>query len=317
MIAALVAVLAIGLAQIEAPTVAPSDLDAVKSLYAQASYEEALQRLASIPAADVTEQLDHYRALSLLALGRNPEAEQTFEVMVRRDPLYAMDADDVSPRVATLFSTVRGRVLPDAAREWYAKGKSSFDQRRYVDAVAELKIVLAVLADPAMSGPPTAIDDMKQLAEGFLRLSQIEVDAAIRAAMPPPVTLPSAPAAPPAAPPQTAPAPAAADAPVVTRIVVYSAADAGVVPPTEIERRMPPWTPPNALARTQVYRGILEVIVDEAGGVESVRMVTATVPAYDVTLLDAARRWRYRPAMRNGQAVKYRLTYNVVLGSAQ
>ena len=95
MIAALVAVLAIGLAQIEAPTVAPSDLDAVKSLYAQASYEEALQRLASVPAADVTEQLDHYRALSLLALGRTAEAEQTFEVMVGRDPLYAMDADHV------------------------------------------------------------------------------------------------------------------------------------------------------------------------------------------------------------------------------
>jgi hypothetical protein len=41
------------------------------------------------------------------------------------------------------------------------------------------------------------------------------------------------------------------------------------------------------------------------------------VPAYDVTLLDAARRWRYRAAMRNAQPVKYRLIYNVVLGGGQ
>jgi tetratricopeptide (TPR) repeat protein len=315
MIAALVAVLAIGFAQLEAPTVSPSDLDAVKSLYAQAAYEDALQRLSSISAEHLTEQLDRYRALSLLALGRGDEAEQTFERMVRRDPLYALDATDVSPRVAAVFAAVRARTLPDAAREWYARGKSSYDQHHYADAVTQLTVLLAALADPAMPGSSTAVDDMKQLAEGFLRLSQIEVDAAVRAAMPPPVVLPAAPVAPPPSPPP-AEAPAS-DALVVTKIVIYSASDTGVVPPIELERRMPPWTPPNALARTQTYRGALEVIVDEAGGVESARMATETVPAYDVTLLDAARRWRYRAAMRNAQPVKYRLIYNVVLGGGQ
>lgn len=313
MMGPLIVLLAIGFAQREAPTVSPSDLDAVKTLYAQASYEDALQRLSSIPAADVTGQLDQYRALSLLALGRNAEAEQTFERMVRRDPLYVLDAADVSPRIATLFSTVRQRALPAAAREWYAKGKSSYDQHHYAEAVEQLKTLLAVLADPAMSGAPTAIDDMKQLAEGFLRLSQVEVDAAVRAAMPPPVALPDAPA-PPSSP---APAPAASDAPIVTKIVIYSAADTGVVPPMEIERRMPPWAPPAVIARNREYRGTLEVVVDEVGGVESATMIAGTLPSYDVTLLDAARRWRYRPATRNGQTVKYRLTYNVVLGSGQ
>jgi hypothetical protein len=307
MIAALMVGLAIGLAQNAAPSAAPSDLDAVKALYTQAAYEDVLQRLSSIPAEDVTEPLDRYRALSLLALGRNADADETFERMVRRDPLYAMDVADVSPRVVERFSAVRQRVLPDAVREWYAKGKSSYDQRHYADAVAQLKVTLAAIADPAMSGSPAATDDMKQLAEGFLRLSQVEVDAAIRAA----ATSPSA------APPPAAPAPAAGDAPVVTKIVVYSAADTGVVPPIELERRMPVWTPPNALARNRSYRGILEVIVDEVGSVESARMATETLPSYDVTLLDAARRWRYRPAMRNGQVVKYRLTYNVVLGAGQ
>jgi hypothetical protein len=317
MIAALVVALAIGLAQSGGPSVAPSDLDAVKALYTQAAYEDALQRLSSIPADDVTDQLDRYRALSLLALGRNAEADQTFERMVRRDPLYAMDAVDVSPRVVELFSSVRQRVLPDAAHEWYAKGKSSYDQRHYADAVDQLKVVLAVLADPAMSGSSAAIDDLKQLAAGFLRLSQVEVDAAINAAMPPPVALPGAPPAPAVAPPPAAPPPAAGDAPVVTKIVIYSAADSGVAPPIEIERRMPPWTPPNAMARNRIYRGIIEVVVDEAGSVESTRMAIETLPSYDVTLLDAARRWRYRPAMRNAETVKYRLTYNVVLGAEQ
>jgi hypothetical protein len=46
-------------------------------------------------------------------------------------------------------------------------------------------------------------------------------------------------------------------------------------------------------------------------------MEQPTVPSYDVTLLDAAKRWRYKPATLGSQPVKYRLTYNVVLSPRQ
>jgi TonB family protein len=308
MVALAALLLALGLIQGQAPAVALSDLDAVKSLYASASYEEALTRLDQVDPADESAQLDQYRALSQLALGRTADAEQTFDRLVHRDPQYVLSESDVSPRVAAMFHEVRQRVLPSVAREMYAKGKSSFDQRRYDDASAQLKALLSVLSDADLAAQAAVVDDLKQLAQGFLRLSEIEIEAAARAAAaPPPPPAPVEPVAP-------APDP---NALTVTKIVIYTADDAGVIPPVEVERRMPPWTPPAIMARSAQYRGALEIVVNEVGSVESATMIQPTVPGYDVVLLDAAHRWRFQPARRNGQTVKYRLRYSVVLSPRQ
>jgi len=100
---------------------------------------------------------------------------------------------------------------------------------------------------------------------------------------------------------------------VVTKIIVYSAADTNVTPPVEVVRRMPPWAPTPVIARSAEYRGDLEIIVNEIGAVESAVMNRSTVPTYDLVLLEAARRWRFKPAMLDKQAVKYRLIYSVTL----
>lgn len=302
-------VLAVGLAQDAGPSVALSDVDAVKALYASAAYEEALQRLDRVPPADATPQLEQLRALSLLALGRTADAEAAFERLVRLDPLYVLSEADVSPRVAEMFADVRQRTLPAAARALYVKGKSAFDQAQYGEATRQLQALLTVLADPALASQTAVVDDLKQLAEGFLRLAELERQAAARAAAPPPSP---SPAPPPAA--ARAPAEAAAGAPTtVTKIVIYSAADSGVTPPVEVERRMPPWAPPPVMARSAEFRGVLDIVVDELGSVESAVMTRPTVATYDVVLLDATRRWRFVPAQRNGEPVKYRLSYSVVL----
>lgn len=293
-------------AQSDAPTVSLSDVDAIKASYAAANYDDALQRISALDPGRVSAQLEQYRALSLLALGRSAEAEQAFERLVRRAPLYRITEADVSPRIATMFREVRRRVLPSVAREIYARGKSSYDQKQYVDATDQLKEVLAILSDPDVEGVAAGLDDLKQLAEGFVRLAEVETTLAARAAAPPPQASP-APAA--AAPP--APDPTAA---IVTKIIVYSAADTLVTPPVEIERRMPPWVPPPVIARSNAeYRGELEIVVNEIGAVESATMSRPTVPSYDLTLLESARRWRFKPALLGGQTVKYRLTYNVAL----
>ncbi|MCL4813692.1 MAG: energy transducer TonB, partial [Vicinamibacteraceae bacterium] len=68
------------------------------------------------------------------------------------------------------------------------------------------------------------------------------------------------------------------------------------------------------LAAGQIYRGAIEIDIDTNGMVSAVRLVTSIHPVYDVRLLDAARRWRYRPATRKGVAVPYTRVVNVELG---
>ncbi|MEO8482556.1 MAG: energy transducer TonB [Acidobacteriota bacterium] len=291
-------------AQSDVPTVSLSDIDAVKASYTAANYDEALQRIAEIEPGRVTPQLEQYRALSLLALGRSAEAGRAFERLVRQAPLYRLTEADVSPRIATTFRDVRRRLLPSIAREIYARGKSSYDQKRYAQSSAELNELLKVLNDADLEGQSAGVDDLKQLAEGFIRLAEAEMSLAAR------VASPAAPVA-----PASAPAPVSdPSAAVITKIIIYTAADANVTPPVEIDRRMPPWAPPAVIARSNMeYRGELRIVVNEIGVVESAFVSRPTVPSYDLTLLEAARRWRFKPAMLNNQPVKYQLSYNVAL----
>jgi TonB family protein len=289
-----------------APAVPLGDLAVVKALYSAASYEDALTHLSRIDPAATTAELEQYRALCLLALGRAEEGDQAFERLVRLAPLYVIPESDVSPRVLARFREVRRRVLPAAVRDLYATAKTSFDAKQFETAVAQFGDLMSLLADADLSAEAAALADVKQLGDGFRRLAELEVasaraaaEAAARAASAPPV------------PAVTTPSPA--NQLVVTRIVVYSRDDAGVTPPVEVERFMPPWSPPPVMARSAEYRGTLEVIVDETGGVQDARMIRPTVPAYDLTLIGATRRWRFEPARRNGEAVKYRLAFEIVL----
>ena len=66
-----------------------ADLSAAKSLYASASYEEALTMLSSLEAGENFEQVHQLRALCLLALGRTREGEETIERLVLHNPTAA------------------------------------------------------------------------------------------------------------------------------------------------------------------------------------------------------------------------------------
>ena len=84
---------------------AAGDLDSAKALYAAASYEEALATLDQLGAADSI-QVNQYRALCLLALGRARDAEAPLQQIVSADPLYKLPAGEVSPRLVDLFRDV-------------------------------------------------------------------------------------------------------------------------------------------------------------------------------------------------------------------
>jgi hypothetical protein len=289
---------ALGAALLSTSVVA-ADLSAVKALYAEASYDEALKELDALEPATVDlNQVHQYRALCLLALGRTRDAERSLEAIVARSPLYRLDEAQVSPRLVGMFRDIRRRALPDTALERYGKAKAAYDLKQYEVASGMFREVLAIVADPDAAGEAATLADVRQLADGFLGLS----NAALAAAAPPP---------PPVTPP---PAPEIAERPAPPAI--YTAADGSVIAPVEIVRSLPRWMPqPGQLANVS-RRGVLEIVIDEQGSVESAHLQRPIFPSYDPVLLDAARTWRFKPATRNGTPVKYRKALEIVLNPA-
>jgi TonB family protein len=90
---------------------------------------------------------------------------------------------------------------------------------------------------------------------------------------------------------------------------VYSADDLFVVGPVVIQQSLPPFPSNIAIAG----QGVLEVVIDETGQVESTAMRVPVSPRYDRMALDAARNWKFRPAMLNGQPVKYRKMVQITI----
>ena len=76
---------------------------------------------------------------------------------------------------------------------------------------------------------------------------------------------------------------------------------------------MPPWNPSNPALRMSTFRGSLEVVIDEKGMVESAIMRRPATESYDLTLLQATKQWRFRPARRADEPVKYRMFFDILL----
>ena len=275
--------------------VTDSSLATARELYSSAAYEDALAVLNSLPAdrpADEAREADQYRAFCLLALGRAGEAESAIAKVILRDPSYR-PASDVSPRVRAAFTDVRRKVMPAIAQQWYVHAKAQFDRKEFAAAASLFNQVLELMTDPdmqpAVAEPP--LSDLKVLASGFR-------DLATNAAVPAP--LPSSPV-PPSFPAASVAAAARAE-PVPPVSGIYSSGNGDVVPPRVVRQELPAF-PGSALIGKQ---GVIEVIVNESGGVESAAIRQPVSPQYDKLALTAAKNWRYQPATVNGVAVKYR-----------
>ncbi len=227
------------------------------------------------------------RALCLLALGRQAEAERAIEILFAADPGYRVDAA-ASPRVRSAFSNVRRRVMPSLVQQRYLHAKAAYDRKEYETAIAQFDATLALLEMPeVLQGQEAAFADMRTLITGFRDLA--------RAALPPPPPPKPAAAPAPAAPPPAPPRP------------FYTADDADVTPPGAVNQKMPRWEGPAAQAmKGMKRRGVVEVTIGESGAVDSVVMRQPTGTVYDEILLAAARKWQYTPAAKDGKAVKYR-----------
>ena len=261
-------------------------LTAARDLYASAAYEDALAVLNRLRAgdhsADDARSIEQYRAFCLLALGRADEAERAIEAVVAAQPSYRPSESEISPRLRSMFTEVRRRMLPAIIQDRYARAKTAFDRKEYSAAAQGFKAVLEMTGDPDLGAAATQppLSDLRTLATGFHELSA-------KAAAPPP-PLPAAPI-PPAR--------------------IYSSEDVNVVPPLALRQVFPPF-PARAVPSGS---GVVEVVVDETGIVESATLRQPVNPQYDAVVLAAAKTWLYKPASLDGTPVKYRKMIQVVL----
>jgi TonB family protein len=278
-----------------AVSVQAQSLVAARELYASAEYHEALTILDTLSTGnhsrDDRRTIELYRTLCLLAVGRRADADRAIEMLVTHDPLYRPAADDIPPRMRAAFADTRKRLLPSILQQKYAGAKAAFDRGEFGSAVEGFKQVLDGLADPDMGPAATQspLSDLRMLAVGFHELS-------VKASTPPPAP---------------APAPAAPAVPQAARI--YGIGEPNVVAPITIVQRVPSF-------RGKVLKegtGVLEVIIDETGAVESARMRVPLHGAYDKLVLDATKTWQYQPATVHGVPVRFRKLVQVSLVATQ
>ena len=150
---------------------------------------------------------------------------------------------------------------------------------------------------------------------------------AIQAPSAPPPTATAPPTAVPAAVPPTAvptevPAtptaePVATRAPLVAPAVVHAGDlvefGPGVTPPEPVSKPMPAYPP--LAARAQVGGAVLmELLVDETGAVREVKVLRGIKPnlGLDEAAVAAARKWKFKPATKNGVPVKVYITQTTI-----
>jgi hypothetical protein len=88
---------------------------------------------------------------------------------------------------------------------------------------------------------------------------------------------------------------------------VYSSADTGVEPPRFVRPQLPREPEPND------QTGYFDLIIDEGGRVEQVKLLSPTRQYREWMLLAAAKAWTFRPATLSGRPVKYNLRVAIIL----
>jgi TonB family protein len=283
-------------------------LTAAKDLYASAAYEDALSTLTRLTegggaAPDIARQVDEYRAFCLYALGRTDEAESVAETMIRREPMMKLDSPDVSPRLEVMFSTVRKRLLPSLIRERFKAARTALEQKNLSEAEPQLAEAKAMIADAEkLAIKDDGLADLSVLVDGFLQLVRSTADQRQATAQPAAANMPQeSPAAPAAVPRRTEPAPVPASAPRV-----YTVDDVGVVPPVVLNQRMPAMTPDLVrITKAMKTSAVVELVIDEKGDVADATIIKSVNTSFDNLVIGAAKRWKYRPALKDGVAVRY------------
>src|SRR5688572_17718235 len=300
-----------------------------KALYAEASYDEALAILKGNDGAEAFQ----YRALCLLALGRTPEAERALESLITVAPTFAIAEADLPPRLVTLYSQTRRRLIPAIVKRLFAEARSDFQAKNLTVARDTFERVLTLTKDPAMAGSPEAVD-LQLLVSSYLDivkntgLPPVPAKEGIRLG-----TFTEAPTAPVAARPMPVsdgrgvdgagptsrpalltPAPSAASPAGLTPAAITRPPQARVlVPATTIRHVFPAFTPtPGRPSRPS--NGAVRITIGADGKVKAAEMEVSVDPRYDAKLLSAARSWLYKPATLGGEPIQSQKLVQINIG---
>jgi hypothetical protein len=97
--------------------------------------------------------------------------------------------------------------------------------------------------------------------------------------------------------------PVGATSPPPEKPVFFSDTDGDVEPPVLVYPQLPE-PPSSSVAPGQAY---FEILVNEGGTVERVRLMAAQARFQDRMLVSAAKAWRFKPATKGGESVRYLL----------
>ena len=248
--------------------------DRVRELYDAAEYEQALAALGTADDPDAQQ----YRALCLLALGKQDQAEASLQALVTASPGFVVSAEEMPPRFVALLGRVRRQLVPTMLRRQYNEARALFQKKAYEDALAAFEQVMALSA-PDDIRSAEGIEDLRLLAAGFVDLATSARSSAAPAAA------------------------RAAATPSAPRTVTTT-------PPVARRQVIPPW-PGEAGQALMTRTGAVRVTIGSTGRVLSAAMVRPIHPAYDRRVLEAVRLWEYTPAMLNGVAVESESTVEI------
>jgi hypothetical protein len=87
---------------------------------------------------------------------------------------------------------------------------------------------------------------------------------------------------------------------------IYSKADLDVTP----ARLLTPQTGGPTFRNVKPDINTMELVVSKLGRVEQVKLITPVRRMTDMLLLSGAKTWKFTPAMKNGQPVRYRTQFS-------
>ena len=288
------------------------ELTQAKTLYTQASYEDALKVLGESDGVEA----HHYRALCFLALGKLREAQDSLEALVTLSPEHVFSDDDSPPRLVSLFAQTKRRMLPAILRQMFTEARGNFQARDNDQAQKKFKRVLALTNDPAVTDDPD-LTDLQLLTTSYLDILEKSATStsapSSTIARSPGPTQPSAVSNAPALPATSAGASTAGvaasspDPPVTTRATI-------VVPASTIRQTIPAYTPAVGM-EGKTLTGAVRIVIGVDGKVKNATMEQSVAPGYDIRLLAAAKSWSYKPATLNGAPVESEKLVSITVGA--
>jgi len=216
--------------------------------------------------------------------------------------------------------------IPRIAEEEFGRARDLFDRKKYAAAADGFQRVITILSDGELTPSASTLRSMATemvfvsraaLASAPGPQAHMAGDASVIEPVPLQQSIPAPPA------PDLSPDPrvyAAGDAGVIEPVPlkqyipprpapdlspdprVYVAGDAGVIEPVPLKQYIPPHPAPDV---SPSDLSVLELLIDSRGAVEWVHLRNPKNRYRDAWWLSAAKAWRFRPALKDGQPVKF------------